>query len=56
MENYEPLSLVGEGSFGRVYKARNRSTNEIVALKVIRKVSYNSQTICLGVSLYQATR
>lgn len=37
MENYEALNLVGEGSFGRVYKARNRSSDEIVALKVIRK-------------------
>jgi hypothetical protein len=38
MENYDVLGLVGEGSFGRVYKAKCLRTDEIVAFKIIRKV------------------
>jgi serine/threonine protein kinase len=38
MERYEVLSIAGEGSFGRVYKAKQRETQEIVAFKVIPKV------------------
>ncbi|XP_054276261.1 serine/threonine-protein kinase fused-like [Macrosteles quadrilineatus] len=37
MENYKILCLVGEGSFGRVFKVKKRDTKEIVALKIIRK-------------------
>jgi len=34
MQNkYEILSVIGEGSYGIVYKCRNRETNEIVAIK-----------------------
>lgn len=32
------LKKVGEGSFGKVYKARKLSDGEIVAYKVIQKV------------------
>ena len=39
MEKYEVLKQVGEGSFGQVYKAKKRSDGEIVAFKVIRKVT-----------------
>ncbi|KAF4526823.1 hypothetical protein B566_EDAN017284 [Ephemera danica] len=37
MEKYEVLSVAGEGSFGRVYKAKRKETKEIVAFKVIQK-------------------
>nr|QBJ27802.1 serine/threonine-protein kinase [Locusta migratoria] len=37
MDGYEVLGLIGEGSFGRVFKAKSRHKNEVVALKVIRK-------------------
>ncbi|XP_026475229.1 serine/threonine-protein kinase fused-like [Ctenocephalides felis] len=37
MEQFEIVCLVGEGSFGRVYKANNKSSGETVALKIIRK-------------------
>ena len=40
MEGYELLEKVGEGSFGRVYKARHRYQRNIVALKFIPKVSH----------------
>lgn len=33
---YERLGQVGEGTYGKVYKARHRNTNEYVALKRIR--------------------
>lgn len=36
-EKYEKLEKVGEGTFGVVYRSRNYFTNEIVALKRIRK-------------------
>lgn len=38
MEKYAGSKLIGEGSFGRVYKATNIETKETVALKVIGKV------------------
>ena len=31
--SYEKLEKVGEGTYGYVYKAKDRSTSEIVALK-----------------------
>jgi len=33
MEKYETIKTVGDGSFGSVAKARNKFTNEIVAIK-----------------------
>lgn len=33
MERYEKLCKLGEGSYGIVYKCRNRDTGEIVAIK-----------------------
>jgi serine/threonine protein kinase len=33
---YEKIDRAGEGTYGIVYKARDRCTNEIVALKKIR--------------------
>ena len=37
MENYHTIGMIGEGSFGRVYKARRKFTGHIVALKFITK-------------------
>lgn len=45
MEQFEIVCLVGEGSFGRVYKANNKSSGETVALKIIRKVGKSSKQI-----------
>jgi serine/threonine kinase 38 len=35
--DYEPLNLIGKGSFGEVHVCRNKKTNEIVAIKKIKK-------------------
>ena len=37
MEHYHVIELVGEGSFGKVYKGRRKHTGQIVALKFIVK-------------------
>ncbi|CAM6094134.1 unnamed protein product [Calypogeia fissa] len=36
MEQYEKVEKIGEGTYGVVYKARDRVTNETIALKKIR--------------------
>jgi len=36
MENYEKLGKVGSGSYGDVYKAKDRRNNTFVALKKVK--------------------
>lgn len=36
VDEYEKLNRVGEGTYGTVYRARDKKTNEIVALKKVR--------------------
>lgn len=45
MNNYHLQLLIGEGSFGRVYKATEKKNDKIVALKVIAKVYLESLSI-----------
>lgn len=40
MDKYEVEGLLGEGSFGRVYKAKQTSDMKFVALKIISKVNF----------------
>jgi TOMM system kinase/cyclase fusion protein len=37
-DRYEILSLIGEGGFGQVYRARHRATNQEVAIKLLKAV------------------
>ncbi|CAJ0943255.1 unnamed protein product, partial [Mesorhabditis belari] len=36
MQKYDKLEKVGEGTYGTVFKARNKDTSEVVALKLVR--------------------
>jgi len=47
MDNFEIISIIGEGSFGSVSKAKNIKTNEIVAIKKMKK-KYFSWEECLN--------
>jgi len=39
--DFQKLTAIGKGGFGKVYLARKKDSNEIVTLKVIRKSSYH---------------
>ncbi|XP_075705140.1 serine/threonine-protein kinase 36 [Rhinoderma darwinii] len=45
MEKYHVLDLIGEGSFGRVYKGRRKYSGEVVALKFIPKVGRSDKEL-----------
>ena len=36
VENYILQDVIGSGQYGKVHKARNMKTNEVVAVKVVR--------------------
>jgi serine/threonine protein kinase len=36
-KDFEILEVIGEGSFGRVYKCKKRESGQILALKVMKK-------------------
>lgn len=36
MQKYDKMEKIGEGTYGTVFKGRNRDTMEIVALKRVR--------------------
>ncbi|XP_021256128.1 serine/threonine-protein kinase 36 isoform X3 [Numida meleagris] len=45
MERYHVLEVIGEGSFGRVYKGRRRCSAQVVALKFIPKVGRSEKEL-----------
>lgn len=45
MDKYEVIGLLGEGSFGRVYKANQIASSKVVALKVITKRGRSTKEI-----------
>ncbi|NXF75166.1 STK36 kinase, partial [Sclerurus mexicanus] len=45
MEQYHVLEMIGEGSFGRVYKGRRKHSAQVVALKFIPKVGRSEKEL-----------
>ncbi|NXL42919.1 STK36 kinase, partial [Podilymbus podiceps] len=45
MERYHVLEMIGEGSFGRVYKGRRKRSAQVVALKFIPKVGRSEKEL-----------
>uniref|UniRef100_A0A8B9HJ12 non-specific serine/threonine protein kinase n=2 Tax=Astyanax mexicanus TaxID=7994 RepID=A0A8B9HJ12_ASTMX len=45
MEQYHVLEMIGEGSFGRVYKGRRKFSGQVVALKFIPKVGRSEKEL-----------
>ncbi|XP_043942549.1 serine/threonine-protein kinase 36 [Protopterus annectens] len=45
MEKYHVLEMIGEGSFGRVYKGRKKFSAQVVALKFIPKVGRSEREL-----------
>nr|XP_019941583.1 PREDICTED: serine/threonine-protein kinase 36 isoform X1 [Paralichthys olivaceus]XP_019941584.1 PREDICTED: serine/threonine-protein kinase 36 isoform X1 [Paralichthys olivaceus]XP_019941585.1 PREDICTED: serine/threonine-protein kinase 36 isoform X1 [Paralichthys olivaceus] len=45
MNSYHVLELVGEGSFGRVYRGRKKYTGQVVALKFMPKVGRSEKEL-----------
>ena len=44
MNKYDILGIVGEGAYGIVYKARNKETGDIVAIKKFKE-SEDDETV-----------
>jgi serine/threonine protein kinase len=40
------VMLTGSGAFSTVYKAQNRETGQLVAIKVVRKHELNASQVC----------
>lgn len=45
IDDYHVLDLIGEGSFGRVFKGRRKQTSQTVALKFIPKKGKNEKEL-----------
>ncbi|KAG5843751.1 hypothetical protein ANANG_G00154230 [Anguilla anguilla] len=45
MDTYHVLEMIGEGSFGRVYKGRKKFSGQVVALKFIPKVGRSEKEL-----------
>lgn len=59
MERYQKMEKIGEGTYGVVYKAKDRVTGEIIALKRIRLEAEDEgipSTAIREISLYVSSR
>lgn len=45
MDDYHLLNQIGEGSFGKVYKARRKYTGRLVAIKMINKLGQSKEDL-----------
>ena len=48
-DRYERISKLGEGTYGKVYKARDTKTHQIVALKKCRLQVHGLPKFCMHV-------
>ncbi|TXG71189.1 hypothetical protein EZV62_006124 [Acer yangbiense] len=55
MEKYQLLDEVGDGSFGRVWKALNKHSGEVVAVKMMKK-KFHSWEECLSLEEIKSLR
>ncbi|KAE8578492.1 hypothetical protein XENTR_v10023599 [Xenopus tropicalis] len=53
IEDFQLQSFLGEGSFGKVYKAQHRETGEIIALKTLALCEMNDTSVFKCVALEQ---
>ena len=53
MENYEIIERIGEGAFADVYKAKEKSTGEFVAIKILKR-KYKKLEDCLELGEYKS--
>lgn len=62
MDRYEKLGKLGEGSYGVVFKCRNRETDRVVAIKkfveseddpVIRKIALREIRLLKVITTYE---
>ena len=57
MEKYQKIEKIGEGTYGVVYKAKNRISGEMVALKKIRLEAEDShEKFALACALAQSAK
>lgn len=54
-EKYELMEQVGIGSFGSVFKAKEKTTNETVAIKVMKK-KFNTYSECKNLKEYKTLK
>ena len=48
-EEYKKVSLIDESTFSKVYKAKNKITNQYVAIKEIKKSKINIQNFAIEI-------
>lgn len=54
LEKYDLIQMIGVGSYGQVYRAREIATNRSIAVKLIKKVSLSTIFSCKNPNfLYQ---
>lgn len=44
LDTYDLLETIGAGSFGHVYRAKDKATGEVIAIKLIDKVSLKTHS------------
>ena len=56
MERYQRLEKIGEGTYGQVYKAKDRISDTIIALKRIRLESEDEESHPLQLERYHSSK